>query len=76
VWVKGKGGSNLWTFMPGTGRAGLRAHCQDGPGGYMAEIVERASNINGYPSNRDSRVHQHCSPGELFRKFCIITVRR
>jgi quercetin dioxygenase-like cupin family protein len=34
--------------------------------------VERASNINGYPSNWDSWVHQHCSPSELFRKFCII----
>jgi hypothetical protein len=45
-------------------------------GGYMAEIVERASNINGYPSNWDSWVHQHCSPSELFRKFCIIYVRR
>jgi hypothetical protein len=38
----------------------------------MAEIVERTSNINGYPSNWDSWVHHHCSPSELFRKFCII----
>jgi len=42
----------------------------EGPSGQP--IVERASNINGYPSNWDSWVHQHCSPSELFRKFCII----
>jgi hypothetical protein len=30
----------------------------------MAEIVERASDINGYPSNWDSWIHQHCSPSK------------
>jgi hypothetical protein len=28
--------------MPGTGRAVMRVRCQNEPGGWMAEIVERA----------------------------------